>query len=115
MENRRSESLIPKMVVVRQNEAQSSAKDIYQILIQAEARWATSRRHTAMRFGDVVDQNTAILMVAAVSHNVAQISTTEERETRSTFSLLAAFFSLIKFAFFLSFAHEFNEPKTPKT
>jgi hypothetical protein len=82
------------MVVVRLNEARNSANDVYQIRIQAEERWATSRRRTAMRFWDVVDRNTAILMVEAVSHNVAQIPAIEERESRSTFSLLAVFFSL---------------------
>ena len=67
-----------------------------------------------MRFGAVVDRNTAILMVEEVSHDVAQIPATEERESRSTFSLLDVFLSLIKSAFFLSFSHEFDEPRTPE-
>ena len=71
----------------------------------AEARWATSRGQTAMRFWDVVDRNMAILMVEVVSRDAARIPTTEERESRSTFSLLAAFFSLssnLRFFLFLS-------------
>jgi hypothetical protein len=65
-----------------------------------------------MRFGDVVDRNTAILMVAAVIPDVAQIPATEERESRSTFSLLAAFFSLSSNLHF--FSHSLMNSTNPE-